>query len=263
MKKLVNVLIPIYQNNLSSNDLTSLRQCYKINKKYDITIIKPEGLDLSAIHNEFPGIEEQEFAPSFFDGIEGYNRLMLSPDFYKRFLDYKYILIHQLDVFLFSDSLEEWCNKDYDYVGAPWILRPVYQRFPINLFCKLKGIYRDLRSLPNRQKIYFKVGNGGLSLRKTESFYHISLSDRETIEYYISMKNKAHCFNEDVYWALEAKKILPTFSTPDYKEALEFSFDKYPALCYKMNGNRLPYGCHSWTKKKMNPFWEPIINKSR
>lgn len=259
MKKLVNVLVPMYQNRLSENDLISFRQCYKINKKYDITIVKPKGLDLSTIHNEFQGLKEQEFEPDFFDGIDGYNKLMLSPDFYQRFLDYEYILICQLDTFLFYDSLEEWCNKNYDYVGAPWILRPVYQKFPINIFCKIKKIYCELLSLPNRQKIYFKVGNGGLSLRRTASFYHIAKHDRKTIEYYLSMKNKAHCYHEDVYWAIEAKNVLPSFSIPDYKEALKFSFDKYPALCYKMNGNKLPYGCHSWTKKKMNVFWKPII----
>ena len=260
MKQKVKIIIPIYQNELSENDFISFEQCYKIHSQHPIIIIKPEGLDLSCIHNKYPGIEEESFLPEYFNGIDGYNRLMLSPEFYQRFLDTEYILIHQLDVFIFRDELNEWCNKGYDYIGAPWILRPIYQKFPINLCRAVKGLYLDLLSLPNRQKINFKVGNGGLSLRRTETFFFIAKNDRSTIEHYLAMKNKAHCYNEDVYWAIESKRTLPNFSVPDYKEALMFAFDKYPELCYKMNGNKLPYGCHSWTKKKMNKFWKPIIN---
>ena len=46
--------------------------------------------------------------------------LMLSPFFYESFLDFKYVLIHQLDVFIFKDELNYWCNQNYDYIGAPW-----------------------------------------------------------------------------------------------------------------------------------------------
>lgn len=259
MKQKVKIIIPIYQNKLSENDLISFERCYKIHCQYPIIIIKPEGLDLSFIHDKYPEIEEESFLPEYFNSIDGYNRLMLSPEFYQRFLDTEYILIHQLDVFIFRDELNEWCNKGYDYIGAPWILRPIYQKFPINLCRAIKGLYLNLLSLPNRQKIYFKVGNGGLSLRRTETLFLIAKNDRTTIEYYLSMKNKAHCYNEDVYWALEAKKFYPAFSIPEYKEALKFSFDKYPKLCYSMNNHTLPYGCHSWTKKKMYKFWEPIL----
>lgn len=50
------------------------------------------------------------------------------------------------------------------------------------------------------------------------------------------------------------------FTYPDYMEALQFSFDKYPSLCYKLNNNQLPFGCHSWYKRRMKDFWFPIIN---
>jgi hypothetical protein len=35
----------------------------------------------------------------------------LSASFYERFLDTKYILIYQLDAFVFKDELQEWCDK--------------------------------------------------------------------------------------------------------------------------------------------------------
>jgi hypothetical protein len=46
---------------------------------------------------------------------------MLSIDFYKRFRDYKFILIYQLDAYVFRDELEYWCEQDYDFIGAPLI----------------------------------------------------------------------------------------------------------------------------------------------
>ena len=46
---------------------------------------------------------------------------------------------------------------------------------------------------------------------------------------------------------------------PTAKEALGFSFDMRPATCYKMNGNRLPMGCHMWFKYDNETFWYPQI----
>ena len=46
--------------------------------------------------------------------------MLLTADFYRRFTDYEYILIHQLDVFLFEDKLLEFCDMGYDYIGAPY-----------------------------------------------------------------------------------------------------------------------------------------------
>lgn len=259
MMKQAKIVIPIYQDHFSEYDLISFERCYKIHPNHPIVIVKPEGLDLSWLHNKYPNLEEESFSKSFFKSIEGYNQLMLAPEFYQRFLDVEYILIYQLDAFVFEDQLNEWCNKGYDYIGAPWLLKPKYQHFPHCILFKLKTLLCFLQGKPNRQILYSKVGNGGLSLRRTETFYRIAKEDRKTIEYYLSMKKKIHWYNEDVYWALEAKKKDSSFNLPDFKEALKFSFDLSPELCYEMNEYKLPYGCHAWTKGKMNLFWEPMI----
>lgn len=44
---------------------------------------------------------------------------MLEADFYRRFGKYKYMLIYQLDAFVFSDKLLDFCEMGYDYIGAP------------------------------------------------------------------------------------------------------------------------------------------------
>ncbi|MFR5941126.1 MAG: DUF5672 family protein [Parabacteroides merdae] len=54
------------------------------------------------------------------------------------------------------------------------------------------------------------------------------------------------------FWATEANG----FTYPKVKEAIRFSFDKYPGYCYKLNNRQLPFGCHSWYKRKMkNSGW--------
>ena len=30
-------------------------------------------------------------------------------------------------------------------------------------------------------------------------------------------------------------------------------------ICYKYNNEQLPFGCHSWYKRRMKKFWFPII----
>ena len=62
------------------------------------------------------------------------------------------------------------------------------------------------------------------------------------------------------FWATEANG----FTYPKVKEAIRFSFDKYPSYCYKLNNWQLPFGCHSWYKRKMKKILDgfysfPII----
>lgn len=72
---------------------------------------------------------------------------------YKAFAKYEYMLIAQLDAVCFRDDLDEWCGKDYDYVGAPW--------------CHLCKHVCRTDQYRSEEKL---VGNGGLSLRKIQTF---------------------------------------------------------------------------------------------
>ncbi|MDR3340082.1 MAG: hypothetical protein LBT25_08365 [Candidatus Symbiothrix sp.] len=251
---LVTVVIPIYKNRLSELERKSLSQACKVLHAYPIVIVKPEYLDVSAILQEFPCLSVSSFDDSYFRGIENYNRLMLSSQFYGRFLGSHYILIYQLDAYVSRDELAVWCEKGYDYIGAPWLEKPVYRLPFVSVYMRLLHRYKIKRGILSKQSLYNKVGNGGLSLRKVESHYKASIVCQETIDYYLAQK-RSHFFYEDVFWATEA----PEFKYPDAMEALCFSFDKYPAYCYRLNGKQLPFGCHSWYKRKMKNFWRPII----
>ena len=146
----------------------------------------------------------------------------------------------------FRDELREWCNKGYDYIGAPWLQRPVYKLPVISGIMHLIHSYHKFRGKPSKQDLYGKIGNGGLSLRKVASHYRITCEQNERIDHYLAQK-RYHLYNEDVFWATEANG----FTYPKVKEAIRFSFDKYPGYCYKLNNRQLPFGCHSWYKRKM------------
>lgn len=258
MNKLVKIIIPIYCMELKPLEKVSLQQICHILKDYPLTVIQPTDLDLAGIAGQYPRLTFETFDDAYFRGISGYNQLMMSEEFYRRFLDYEYILICQLDTYVFKDELKEWCEKGYDYIGAPWLVRPVY-RFPLlRLTSWVKKQYCNLFCLPNSQITNFKVGNGGLSLRRVSSHLKAVSQLHEIIDHFLQHPGN-HLFNEDVFFSIEVNKHGMNFTYPDYKEALRFSFDKYPALCYKLNNNQLPFGCHSWYKKRMRKFWFPII----
>ena len=54
---------------------------------YDICFACPEGLDTVYYQKNYPLAQIKRFQPFFFEGLQGYNQLMLSPIFYNAFTD--------------------------------------------------------------------------------------------------------------------------------------------------------------------------------
>jgi hypothetical protein len=257
-EKLVKIIIPIYQTDLDKNESLSLAQCCSILHRYPIVIVKPESLDISDLCRQYPQLGAESFPDDFFRDVESYNRLMLSPIFYERFLDYKYILIYQLDAFVFRDELEFWCKRAYDYIGAPWIPRKRFWKEIRDGFNHFIGKNRRV----SQRTIYYRVGNGGFSLRRTRLFFQIADQEKLLIQKYLQPVSQRKYTPEDVFWALEPRRQQYDFSSPGYKEALLFSFDKYPADCYQIT-KTIPFGCHGWSRSKMLPFWQEYIDTAK
>ena len=74
-------------------------------------MVKPKGLNLCKLSQQYPMLSFESFEDEYFKGISGYNRLMMSEVFYRRFIGYEYILIYQLDAYIFKDELKKWCDK--------------------------------------------------------------------------------------------------------------------------------------------------------
>ncbi|MFA7115672.1 MAG: DUF5672 family protein [Bacteroidales bacterium] len=256
--KEVAVIIPIYKSEFSENEKVSFINITTILSHHPIIIIKPKNLNLDSLLSSYPQINVESFDNDYFEGREGYNKLMLDSKFYQRFEEkYKYILIAQLDTYFFKDELLYWCSMNYDYIGAPWLLHPKYELYFFKFFSWLKYHYCKHLKKPNSQNLRNKVGNGGLSLRKIKSCRQICEIQKNIISAYL--KETHHMFHEDVFFALETSCNSIDFHIPHFKKALKFSFDKYPKLSLKVNDGKLPFGCHAWYSRKNKSFWKKYI----
>lgn len=277
-KRLVAVVTPVVRFPLSPDEEISMRHLRQYLGAFDRYIIGPQTLP-----KEFSDFSLQRFPARYFTDVYAYNRLMLSENFYRAFAAYEYVLTYQLDCLVFAANLEDWCRKNWDYVGAPWLKSPA-----------------------NPPEGFSGVGNGGLSLRRVSSALKV-LTSRNLVEdpgvlaaktgerskriydrlessllrktfssakrllhrmgYHNNArwiirqaaKNAARAkYHEDHFWSLDAPRIMKSFCIPSPKEALAFSFEMAPAFCFAENSGRLPFGCHAWAKYD-RPFWEPFL----
>jgi hypothetical protein len=259
----VHIIVPIYKEMPSEDDLVSIHQLFKILGSHKITFIHPNNLNLKNYHH-FPAFFKG-FEDSYFESIFGYNQLMLSLDFYQNFSE-KYLLIYQTDCFVFKDDLLNWCEKDFDYIGAPWIRS--WEKIPsIKLFsdrgiATIKRIFNfrgNGATQKNKSLLYNEVGNGGLSLRKREKFIEVLEQLPKVVEVYLNPKNSGDFYAEDVFFSIEPKRNNIKFTKPNYKIAAKFAIENKQQKALKIIGEDLPFGCHRWNKEKT--FWKPYFLK--
>jgi len=265
------IVVPIYRPDLTADEEVSLASIRKHLSDYGFCFVAPESLDLAGILQG--GEEVERFPDEFFSGIAGYNRLLKSSGFYDRFRSYDYILIAQLDCLIFSSNLNEWMNRGWDYLAAPWF----------------KGFSEDYTFG------LWRVGNGGLSLRRVESYLRVlrqpvitgsiyprwghcawrppleswesGLYQKVSAIHRINPLARQHSvgdelghffYNEDVFWAIEAPKFDPSFKVAPAEAALSFAFESSPRWSYEKNGCRLPFGCHAWARYD-RAFWKEMM----
>ncbi|OPZ99574.1 MAG: hypothetical protein BWY72_00294 [Bacteroidetes bacterium ADurb.Bin416] len=270
------VVIPVYKVQLTPGETLSLHRCLTVLKNHPIVLVTHASLNVSAYEKVFVECGREmrvvSFPSSFFKNVQGYNQLMLSRSFYQRFADYTYLLIYQLDGYVFNDQLTDWCRKGYDFVGAPVF--------------RFHGSHEAGNSL-------WKVGNGGVSLRKTAAF--LSLFDRpmplgtypffiknirlkgcaamisntammglkllfynHTIEYYLTH----HCdsrINEDMFWCDALSHTKLALNVPSLQESAYFCFEKSPAYLYTLTQHTLPFCCHAFERYDYPSFWNQFI----
>ncbi|MCW5798356.1 MAG: hypothetical protein KIT40_07650 [Nitrospira sp.] len=268
-QKNVAIVIPMHnRSTLTLDEEISFRHLRHYLASYDKYLVVPESLQVS-----FPGCGLKRFGAEYFGSAIANTRLLLSEHFYRAFSEYQYILIYHLDALVFSDQLTAWCELGLDYIGPPWIP------------CADSPWVKEPR-----------VGNGGLSLRKIESFLKVFQSNEywmDPEEYWrdkyagmpthlrwinspkrlikrLSLFNNARLEmgqwhlrpdgtkNEDHFWSDRATHYVPDFKVASVEVGLRFAFEVAPRLCYDMNHRQLPFGCHAWPRYDRG-FWEPYL----
>ncbi|TDQ19581.1 hypothetical protein DFQ04_1404 [Algoriphagus boseongensis] len=265
----LGVIIPIYKVNPSKDELKSLESCLRNLSHQKLIIITHDELDLSIYYKLFDsyGLKAivEYFSKFYFNSLSDYNRLLRGFKFYNRFSDFEFILIFQLDAYVFSGNLDHWLSKGDSYVGAPWF-----------------------RQIENEIE-FIGVGNGGISLRKVDDFmrvfhwkyflirfwmvfkYNFKYVDvRKNSWKFFSSSCKEFSFsklagiftlldkNEDIFWSKVIPRKFTWFKVAGLNDALCFSFEAFPQHCFGLNNHQLPFGCHGW--QKYDPqFWSQFI----
>lgn len=266
------VVIPVYRTP-TGQDETALRQCCKILYRHDAFLLAPDGFDTAVFHALWAEygltLHEERFAPHFFRGLKGYNRLCLSRDLYARFSagGYTHILVYQTDAFVFRDELEAWCGEGWEYAGAPNV-----------------GLARQTVWSP---AMPMRVGNGGFSLRSIPAFlrffdgrgkvfnlWHMLRSPLFWKRNYWWLSTKALRYwlqgampldvladwtgNEDDFWGSLLGLSEYALRRPAPERAMQFAFDRFPKELYART-RRLPMGCHGWYKYEYEEFWKEFV----
>ena len=201
------VVVPTYKtiDMLSDFEVKSLSNTKDKLSKYDIVIVCPNKLDVTGYEQYSTNIIK--FDNKFFTSLKSYNDLMLSPSFYEEFHDYRYILIVQLDAYVFDDKLSEFLDMDYDYIGS------------------LHYTPQTGHKLIN--------GNGGFSLRKVDAFIEASKNIKKDLH------NRWDW--EDILYSYYYRDHL---NLAPYDVCLEFGWQQEPEKCFEEADHQLPFGCH-------------------
>lgn len=274
------ITIPIYKSRPNTVEIASFKQCLKTLSSHNICIVTHKNLNIAIykmIANDYSvKLHIKYFDESYFQSVQGYNQLCLNTSFYHSFINYEYLLIYQLDAWVFKDELDYWCSKGYDYIGAPFF---------------------DTKEYNTNNMI--GIGNGGFSLRKTRycinflnskdwipflrplylwNFYfhkkETKNSSKSTLQllfifikyilsifgYQNSLKYLKKHRNEDYIlseYAINSwNKIKPHM--PSNEEASLFAYEINPSYLLSQTKS-LPFGCHGFEKYEFNTFWKKYI----
>lgn len=232
----VVITIPIYRETLSITEKVSLQQLKRILGHYPCVFVAPESLEF-----DYEGLEDgivvERFPDHYFTSITSYSQLLLTEKYYARFAAYDYLLIYQLDAFVFSDRLQEFCDLGYDYIGAP--IAP---------------------SNPTWHAIGARVGNGGLSLRKITAARQALRRWEQLPEERQRIFQDIFLQVEDAFWGWCGVQSDFDFQCAPIAVALQFAVQEEVQRCYRRieAGTLQPFGCHGWNESHV-AFWQRKI----
>jgi len=271
MNKSCVIVIPVHSPTPTKMELMSLGQCFKILGKYDIKLLAPRGLDITQYQKSVPNIQTVFIDPAWQSDLQHYNKLKVSKFFYGLFKAYDFLLTYELDAYVFKDELMYWCEKGYDYIGAPWF---------------------NEYSNANEEAVMIGVGNSGFSLRSVKTSYNCAkridslnrfrffiraflsigykvgkkkASDRllskilgiKSTDQLIYFKHLGF-IHEDYYYVTLFGETFKDVKIAPISDAIQFSFEANPSLLFKKNNNQLPFGCHAYLRYDKS-FWSPIF----
>ena len=235
------IVIPIYNETPKQIEIASLKHFGETyNWKYDVRFICPKSFSVELINlyiklinaPEKIYVQYKQYSDDYFKSTKAYSSLLKTNTFYNDFKDYEYMLILQTDVWVTNiNNIDEFIEESFDYIGAPILTNK--QHWPGAPCC----------------------GNGGLSLRRIESFIEYT-SNKE----FVDELNENPIWNdyEDVFFCVGVSRYMYV-DMPIWEDCALFAYDMNPDILWKkMDGQMPEIGIHAWPKNI--PFWEDKLD---
>lgn len=241
------VLIPVYRETPDAMERALLSHCLQVFSRRPCLIVHPQGMHLARYEELTRGTACRYVAlpSSHFTSPITYNEMLLEPSFYRTFMGYEYILMHQLDSWVFADRLDEFLSLNVDYIGCAPPREQAKQDGGLSLrrtvacmeACKrahtLDGISLLLR------KRYMGLGDLWAIIRR-----HLALPIDKRRPYR----------SEDSFFTFAAAICVDGFRVATTEQAMRFGFCENPAWLYRQTG-ALPMGCHAPYGNGHADFW--------
>lgn len=265
MKK-VCVVIPIHSSNPSEIELRSFEQCFRVLNKYSVYVLTLNNLDLVKYKERIPSFESVIVPDKWLSSVHEYNKMKININFYKLFVDFEYLLTYELDAYVFNDQLQYWVEREFDYIGAPFVENnngSFALSYVGNSGFSLRNIQTCILILSQLQKQirisnflnYLKLSILIKIIAYFERFYSNIFFIKCRI---ISAYSEGIYIHEDIFWSYFIPKLFPLFKVAEVEFALKFAFEKLPSNCFQLNNNELPFGCHGWGKYEP-VFWQKFM----
>ncbi|HKI18576.1 MAG TPA: DUF5672 family protein [Isosphaeraceae bacterium] len=248
----VAITIPVYKPTMTDLEEMSLERCVEVLGRFPIVFFGPESLDYELYLGLVAQSTVVRFPDRYFRSLETYSELLLSAAFYKAFSIFEFMLIYQLDAFVFRDDLEYWCSRDFDYVGAPWWDEKMgWTGVGNGGFC-LRKPARCLAVLTSRHKedpeafwAHVRRFNRNPVIQAMQYPRKIAreLGVAGTVDQFLARFIRRGCA-EDHFWGYAAVRYWPEFRLASVEDALRFSVEgglQQAAARYK---EWPPFGCH-------------------
>lgn len=229
------IVIPIYKNELAEIEYVCLENYRKKLSCFRFGFIAPFDIDVSYYAKRWKEVPIIKFDTWRAKSLNDYNRLLMTSEFYGRFIEYDYMLMLQLDGWLIkgSEELKQFLQMGYDYIGAPW---------PEGGLRYYKRIIRGANHIKLLRcftgETICRVGNGGVSLRRVErmeEFFNAYEKEKENWE-------KA----EDIFISFYGQKRKFRLKIPPVETAKEFSLET--DMKKEILEGNLPMAVHKWER---------------
>lgn len=265
------IVIPIYKNysDLTIGEKKSLQRSLEVFENNDLVLLVSDSISISSYKSCLKNkILYKCISNSHFYNTDTYSKLLISSYFYSLFNSYKWMLICQLDAYVFKNVLHSYVDRnDFFFIGAPvvntnikdwenqtWVGNGGFSLRRIDECIKVSQKLEFIKTKLNIFPSFLLMGNSFIS-----GVFRLTLEKIFKIKFnkFLLRYLNGYKVNEDIFWCLWVPTFLTNFKISDIYTASRFSFETSPKEMYN-SILQMPMGCHAWEKYDPD-YWSKYI----